>query len=285
MQQLRKLILVEGIPGSGKTTIAEWINAQLEEEGVQTALYLEGHPDHPADYESTAYFTAPAFEDLLTRYPLECNYLKSLVERRDGACFVPFIRAARAGEISGQLLQELIKHDIYELDSVKLHRRLIADRWRRFSKRAADADTTTIFECCFLQNPLVVLLGKHNLQEDAVGQVHDLADIIRPLNPVVVYLSPADVRVTLERARSERPQGWVDRVGAYFSEQAWGKARDVHGYEGMIRFHEMRQTLDLEILASLDFETAILKAPEKDWDAARTTLRRLLLGIGERSER
>lgn len=285
MQQRRRLILVEGIPGSGKTTIAEWIYTQLKEHDIQTALFLEGHPDHPADYESTAYFTAQAFEDLLTRYPAESDYLRSLVEQRDGVCCIPFLRAARAEEVSGQLLQELIKHDIYELESAQLHRRLIADRWRRFAARAADANVVTIFECCFLQNPLVVLLGKHNLQEDAVGQVHDLADIIRPLNPVVVYLAPADVRATLEQARRERPQRWADRVGEYFSEQAWGRVHGVRGYEGIIRFHELRQALDLEILASIGLETYILEAPEEDWDAARATLRRHILVEREHAER
>jgi len=271
-----RLILVEGVPGSGKSTMAEWILAEMQRTGLPGKLYAEGHPDHPADYEATAYFTPVAFEDICRRYPHAAARLRGLVEERNGACFVPYLRAARAGEVSGELLEELGQNDVYELDSVPLHRRLIADRWQSFVDRAVDRKDVTIFECCFLQNPLVVLLGKHNREDDAREQVHQLADIIRPLKPVVVYLAPADVRATLERARQARPQGWVDFVSAYFSEQAWGKAHGLEGYEGMIQFHELRQKLDREILADLELETHILEAPEQDWQAARTQLRALL---------
>lgn len=276
MSYRSKLILVEGIPGSGKSTIAEWVHAELERAGRPCELYLEGNPAHPADYEATAYFTPAAFDDVCRRYPQGADHLHRLVERRDGACFVPYLQAARAGELSGDLLDEVGKNDIYELESVPLHRRLIAERWRAFTGRALEKEVVTVFECCFLQNPLVVLLGKHNREDDAREQVHQLADIVRPLKPVVVYLAPADVRATLERARGERPQGWVDFVSAYFSEQAWGQAQGVEGYEGMIQFHELRQQLDREILAELDLDYHVLEAPEKDWDAARAHLRRVL---------
>ena len=43
-----KLILVEGIPGSGKSTIAKKIAAFLKEKGLQVKLYNEGDL-HPAD--------------------------------------------------------------------------------------------------------------------------------------------------------------------------------------------------------------------------------------------
>ena len=272
-----KLILVEGVPGSGKTTIAQHIQETLEAQGVRHHLFLEGHPDHPADYEATAYFSAQEFAHLLQQFPKQEELLKRLVEQRDGACFVPFLRPYRAGEISEELLAVLGDHDVYELDSVVLHRQCITKRWESFASQAAGGEATYIFECCFLQNPLVVLWGKHNRLTQALDQVRTLSDLIRPLNPFLIYLATGDVRATLEKAREERPQAWVEHVSAYFSEQAWGIDEGVEGYEGIIRFHELRQPLDLELLSSLELDTLILNAPERNWQEARIRVQEAVL--------
>jgi len=272
-----KLILVEGIPGSGKSTIAKVIQRTLESQGVEHHLFLEGHPDHPADYESTAYFSTGEFNKLLRHFPEHAHILNRQVERHDDACFVPFLRPYRAGELSTNLLTVLVAHDVYELESVAVLRRLITERWRRFAAMAAAGNATFIFECCFLQNPLVVLWGKHNRKEEALAQIFTLADIVQPLDPFLIYLATGDVQNTLEEARKERPQKWVDRVSAYFSEQEWGQAEGVQGYEGIIRFHELRQPLDLEVISMMGMDALVLSAPEREWETARAKVREAVL--------
>jgi thymidylate kinase len=42
-----KLILVDGLPGSGKTTTATWLASRLLSDGHAVALYPENHPEHP----------------------------------------------------------------------------------------------------------------------------------------------------------------------------------------------------------------------------------------------
>ena len=54
MDMTTKLILVEGLPGSGKTTTAVFVADWLKEHGMETAVFLEGSLDHPADFESVA---------------------------------------------------------------------------------------------------------------------------------------------------------------------------------------------------------------------------------------
>lgn len=52
-----KLFLIEGLPGSGKTTTAELLKCLLKEKQVDARLHIEGDVYHPADYESVAYLT------------------------------------------------------------------------------------------------------------------------------------------------------------------------------------------------------------------------------------
>ena len=49
MNQTR-LILVEGLPGTGKTTISAWIYRRLKRKGVPARVLLEDDPDMPGDW-------------------------------------------------------------------------------------------------------------------------------------------------------------------------------------------------------------------------------------------
>jgi len=42
-----RVILVEGIPGSGKTSLAEWLGGEIEARGIDAAWVPEIQPDHP----------------------------------------------------------------------------------------------------------------------------------------------------------------------------------------------------------------------------------------------
>lgn len=44
-----RLVIVEGIPGSGKTSSAHFIADWFRQNGRAVRLYLEGAPDHPAE--------------------------------------------------------------------------------------------------------------------------------------------------------------------------------------------------------------------------------------------
>ena len=48
-----KLIFVEGLPGSGKTTTASWLAARLQSERLMVTLFLEHQPEHPLNVGGT----------------------------------------------------------------------------------------------------------------------------------------------------------------------------------------------------------------------------------------
>jgi hypothetical protein len=48
-----KLIFVEGLPGSGKTTTASWLASRLQAERLRVNLVLEHQPEHPLNVGGT----------------------------------------------------------------------------------------------------------------------------------------------------------------------------------------------------------------------------------------
>lgn len=59
----KKLILIEGIPGSGKSTFARFLSNQFERNGYKTRVYLETTFEHVI-IESTGYEDYSLFRDL-----------------------------------------------------------------------------------------------------------------------------------------------------------------------------------------------------------------------------
>ena len=261
-----KLVIVEGIPGSGKTTAAQFIRDWLAGHGAQTALYLEGDLDHPADFESVACLTESEYAGLLKQFPDSQQILEKQAVGKDGERFIGYrkLQLEFAEQLPDQLIWQLSQYEIYELSIARFHRLLI-ERWQEFAAQAAQADDVYIFECCFLQNPLTMYLGRHDAGLAAAREhILETAEIIRSLHPILIYLNPGEAGETLRRVAQVRSQEWLDFVIAYHTQQGYGKVQGGQGFEGMVKFYEMRQATELELLPCLPWDALLL--PHVDWE-------------------
>lgn len=108
-------------------------------------------------------------------------------------------------------------HDIYELPLEK-NIELITDKWQRFVEQAKSGNQTYIFECCFIQNPVTIGMIKYGVSMDVVmNYVKQLADIIEPLNPVLLYVDQQDLSHSFKKAVQERPKNgllvlWITTI-------------------------------------------------------------------------
>ncbi|MBX3060540.1 MAG: hypothetical protein KF770_29130 [Anaerolineae bacterium] len=261
---MTKLILVEGLPGSGKTTTAVFIANWLQERGVDTAVFLEGDLNHPADFESVAYLDRQEYVELLAQFPAETAFLQSqVIQEGEGYSFRYRALQQSYPHLPEPLINTLAQHEIYE-QPVPTFQRLLRRRWQRFVETAVPGNTTYIFECCFLQNPLTMLLGRHDEPVDvAEAFVLELADVVRGLRPCLIYLHPGEVRATLTRIAGERPSAWLDFVIAYHTQQGHGRAKGWQGFDGLVQFYEMRQAIELALLPRLSFASLLLT--HSDW--------------------
>ncbi len=262
-----KLILIEGIPGSGKTSAARFVCDWLESHGRRPRLFLEGDWQHPADFESVACLTDAEYAGLRAQFPAQAGFLAQHARQENGEWFFRYRQMQHEhSEQPAALFEGLARFEIYSLPAEK-HQRVLLQNWRTFVANALEQDSVHVFECCFLQNPITTLLAYHNLPVATVRQyILALADIVRPLAPKLVYLARQDVGATLEAVRRERPAEWGDFVTWYLTEQDYGKAHGLSGFDGVIAFYAMRQTFELDVLPALPLSAMVI-ADDGDWEA------------------
>ena len=271
-----KLIIIEGIPGSGKTSTAQNAADWLRGQGREARLFLEGDVNHPADFESVACLEADAFRDLLGRFPDQQTGLAAQAQAGpDGRVLIRFGRLDNPPEALRSILSA---QDVYNLPEADFMAVTLA-RWQDFAAAAAREEAVYVFECCLLQNQLTTLMAVHDTPpERSQTQMAQIGRAIAPLNPLVIYLEPPSLRAALERVAGERPAAWLAFVTAYTAGQAWGQHRGLSGKAGMIAFYEARRDLEKEIFAGLFPGGLWIEQAGADWGATTARVQECLAG-------
>ncbi len=248
------LVIIEGIPGSGKSTLAGSVADKLDKGHFPVQLFLEGEVNHPVDFESVAMFTAGEFDRLNHGFPGFESASKPYTTFWNDSVLLEYGRMMAEIEIRKDVLSEIYAHDIYESASLEEYRGLLLQRWKDFTQEALHRKDVVVFECCFMQNPITMMIGKLDADSGIVDRfIRETAEIIRPLNPLLVYLDPGEPRVTLERVAELRPESWRNFVTGYFTSQGWGKRKGLQGFDGVVRFYERMKEMQLSIADSLPF--------------------------------
>jgi hypothetical protein len=255
-----KLILVEGLPGSGKSTTAGLIKDILVEQNVNAELYMEGNLDHPADYEGVAYFTEKEFEDLLAISGSLSKVFQYRAIVKNGCHLLPYmkIKTELGEDFPDGLLASISKKDIYELP-LEQNITVITESWEEFAKQADAEEKIYIFECCFIQNPLTVSMIKYGAPNElTISYVGKIAESIKNLNPLLVYVKQEDIEKSFRKAVTERPEDWFNGFVHYYTSQGYGAQKELSGFEGAIEVLRERQKLEFQILDHLSMSAIIV---------------------------
>ncbi|KNH31936.1 hypothetical protein [Exiguobacterium acetylicum] len=271
---MTRLFIVEGLPGSGKTTTAEALTSLLQEQQINTRLHIEGDLNHPTDYESVAYLTLCEWTNFQSKYT-SLDVLR-FAEVFNDYVLISYRQWQSKQDIPEAALVFLQARDIYELP-FELYQSLIFKKWEAFVAQALTTDTTYVFECCFLQNPLTMGLIKYDLPEETLrAYINRLETIIAPLQPVLVYVDQPDVERSFRKALNERPTEWADGFVSYYTEQAYGANRSLSGVEGTITILQARQALEHQLLILLPFRAKVFRNEDFSVEARQVWLKQLI---------
>ncbi|MFV5173945.1 hypothetical protein [Bacillus cereus] len=270
-----KLIIVEGLPGFGKSTTAQLINEILSQNKIEVELFLEGNLNHPADYDGVSCFNKFEFDRLVSNSGDFKEVLLKRVLKKGSNYLLPYrkIKNEFGDQFSDELFNDILRNDIYELSFDK-NVELIAGKWQNFAEIALEDNKVYIFECCFIQNPLTIGMIKYGEQkEKIINYVMKVAKIIGNLNPMLFYVEQDNLEFSFRKALKERNPEWATGIVDYYTNQGYGKEHNHSGVEGAIKVLEARRNLELEIFDMLKMKKEKINNTKYEIDSYRLMLK------------
>jgi energy-coupling factor transporter ATP-binding protein EcfA2 len=265
-----RLFIVEGLPGAGKSTTSKYVAGVVERTGKEVIWVDEGTGDHPADYEFHSFLRKDELSNFAENERMEI--ISHSIEKEDGI-LVPL------KFFSGKVFDHLLSYKIYDGLAWEKEKMLMLQKWREFVQQAKK-DAIYVFNCCLLQNPMCETMVRFGYEEKISTQfIQNIAEIIAPMNPVVIYLQQTDVKSAIHNICKERPEDWVSGVIQYHTEGAYGREHNLKGIDGYINCLEERQRRELRIIQKLPCEKIVIKDAQNNWDVAYEKISQYIIGL------
>lgn len=261
---MAKIIMIEGLPGSGKTTFANRLHTYLKNLGQTVYVYNEGALN-PIDLCWCSYMKQKEFDQLLETYTHLKNEIIHHTIERDDHFITAYTRVRIEQEEDQSFFKYCSQFEIYKLNDFShfrdIHRRL----YQSFNN--AHDEGIYIFECAFLQNHINELILKFDLSmKQMVDYFTELLVRLDQFEITLFHLQQIDVDYTIKKVSSERTKeklnmntDWFDLVVEYIEKQPHGLKKGYGGKSGAFQYFKDRQRLEEHIVPELPLKHFVFK--------------------------
>lgn len=210
----RRLVIFEGIMGSGKSTSTRWLGQHLAARGMDVSIQIERQYPHPLRATD---FAAEWFKPWLDMTAAD------LASRRL-TLWETFVKSALASQT------------VHVVDGQLFH-----------------GDLTNMF---LMNMPLI----------DIAQNVQALAEVIRPLRPLLVYYYQTDIDHAIRLTAAERG----DELGVRYQvdwklKYAYAVERGLEGLDGLSSLYSDYRVLTDRLFADLTIDKIAIENSARDW--------------------
>lgn len=263
-----KLILVEGLPGAGKTTVARKLKKQLEEQG-RSVKYYEVKGRHPTDMAWQAYLTKEEYHQfiaeclnlwMMSKQSISDDELIRRIEEQSwcegGHVTMAYQKIHFPEDIYGKLTKKLVDKEINRGKvSFEQYRKIHLEKWNKFGQDMMVKNETAIFESSFLQDHIFEILCSYELSDiKIVDYIMELAEAVKYLNPWIAYVRTENIGTLISNTARERAnpvdseKDWFSQIEQWTRNTKFGMKNHLSGRKGVLRLLEERQRLDYLLL-------------------------------------
>lgn len=264
------LILIEGLPGSGKTTYANKVKQYLADLEKEVISFTEGDL-HPIDLAWCAITKDNELQDILNKFPHLKEEILKQTKKVKNENITAYTRVRIKSEEDFKMFDEFDKYEIYRTNDIEHFKNKHYELWEDFNN-TYDENKIYVFECVFLQNHINELILKFNKDLDyTIDYFTNLINKVSNLNPTLIYLHQEDISYTLDmisnQRKSDTPQrkDWIDLVKDYLSSKPTAEELGFVGDKAVYNYFKHRQELQDKVFEKLEINKKMFNI-NKDYD-------------------
>jgi len=242
-----QLIMLEGMPSTGKTTNARFIHIQLERNNINAAWVHEVAMPHPVLFFDEAGFTYDEYDKFIKKYPETADVLNDIAVFKESTVGVhmPEIQWYYMDKFGENAYQALLEYDVWNfpLDKYKI---FALEKWAHFTKNVLKhLGGVYIIDSAIFQFQIFSFLFKNRPYEEIQNFIDLLVKIIRPLNPRLIFLYRENIEATIDYLENDRGTSYLeymwrrDKAQPYYT----GKPPGAESFKQFLR--DYARTADL----------------------------------------
>lgn len=102
--------------------------------------------------------------------------------------------------------------DIHSLEGMNINQEVMLQKWQQFSDEIKESNEIVITEGCFLHSIDRYLLDSAWNEEQIMSYFKQIIEIIKPLNPLIVFLHRPDLKSSFEKGFKARGDWWRELI-------------------------------------------------------------------------
>lgn len=268
-----RLIMMEGLPGLGKSTNAQFVLMQLERNGYKAKWIHEVARPHPVLFFDEACLTQDAFRGYLRQYPHAAQVLEqcAVVREKTVAFDLLDIEWNHLKHIGQDAFEALRKFDVWHCP-LEEYTQLALEKWRGFVQHLLSADKSIyILDSAIFQFQLFTFLLKKAPYEEIECFIQKLIEIIQPLHPMLVYLYHENTQSAIDSLVSSRGMDFLERIWERDREEPYYQDKP-RGARGQMCFLREYADMAMRLFHMAACKKTAIEVSGKTWDVYENKL-------------
>lgn len=207
-----RLILLEGMPSTGKTTNSRFIQIQLERQGIGTEWVHEVAMPHPVLFFDEAGFTHDEYRDFIQEHQAVTDILDkiSVVRKNTVSVDLNLIQWYYKDRFDPAAYEALLRFDVWKFP-IERYELFALDKWRSFAQQVLrDESKVYIVDSAIFQYQIFRYLFENKPYEELQNLVSQIEDILKPLRPSLLFLHRESAEASIDYLEKDRGISYLE---------------------------------------------------------------------------